>query len=172
MESEYAQGMENSPEFITVYRSEEEHAEDDASDVRDQLLESQIDGVLYEESSSGAWEVRVPAAEAARAGQIIAVNQPEWASPSEKVDPSSDLDLTTIFTSASTNSEMEAMSIKGLLNAAGIPAFVVGNSTLPVLAFQVQVPRENADDAQRILGEAQAVGAQSADEAESAGETA
>ena len=164
--------MEDTPEYIAVFRSEEEHAEDDAADVRDQLLEAGVASSLYEDRNSGAWEVRVAASEAARAGQIIAVDQPDWASPSEEVDTSPELDQTTIFTSESTNSEMEAMAVKGMLNAAGIPAFVVGNSTLPVFAFQVQVPRENAEEALRMVEEARRVGAESADEAESAGERA
>jgi hypothetical protein len=65
---------------------------------------------------------------------------------------------------------MEAMQIHGILEANGIPSIVVGTSTLPVLEFEVQVPRENLDEAQRILAEAQAAGPAAAAEAEAAGE--
>jgi hypothetical protein len=65
---------------------------------------------------------------------------------------------------------MEAMQIHGILESNGIPSMLVGPSTLPVLEFEVQVPKENLEEAQRILADAQAAGPSAAAEAEAAGE--
>ena len=82
----------------------------------------------------GVFEVRVPAADAARAEELIAENPlPDEA---EEVDPSSALDLETI---ASATSEMEAMGIKNLLDSNGIAAVLVGDSVLPNFPFEVRV---------------------------------
>lgn len=162
--------MENAPEFITVFRSEGRKAREDAAEVREQLAAASLDATVYEEEESGAWEVRVPEEQGERAGQIISINQPDWASPGEVVDTSPDFDQVTIYVSETALGEMEAMSIKSLLNAAGIPAFIVGTAALPVLSFQVQVPREHAEEAHNIVKEAREVGAQGAEEAEQAAE--
>ena len=85
-------------------------------------------------------------------------------------DTSHDMDMVTLFTSSNHDAEMEAMQIHGMLESNGIPSIMVGTSALPVLAFQVQVPRENLEEAERILAEAQAAGPAAAAEAEAAGE--
>jgi len=85
-------------------------------------------------------------------------------------DASHEMDMVTLFSSSNHDAEMEAMQIHGLMEANGIAAIVVGTSTLPVLEFEVQVPREHLEEAQRILAEAQAAGPAAAVEAEAAGE--
>jgi len=85
-------------------------------------------------------------------------------------DTSHEMDMVTLFSSSNHDAEMEALQIRGVMEANGIPAFVVGTSTIPVLEFEVQVPRENLEEAQRILAEAQAAGPEGAAEAEAAGE--
>jgi hypothetical protein len=65
---------------------------------------------------------------------------------------------------------MEATAIHGVMEASGIPSVLVGPSTLPVLEFEVQVPRERLEEAQRVLADAQAAGPAAAAEAEAAGE--
>jgi hypothetical protein len=87
-----------------------------------------------------------------------------------KPDDSHEMDMVTLFSSSNHDAEMEAMQIRGLLEANGIQAFVVGTSTLPVLEFEVQVPREDLEKAQRVLADAQAAGPTGAAEAEAAGE--
>jgi hypothetical protein len=87
-----------------------------------------------------------------------------------KPDASHEMDMVTLFSSSSHDAEMEAMQIHGVMEANGISSIVVGTSTLPVLEFEVQVPRENLEEAQRILAEAQAAGPEGAAEAEAAGE--
>jgi hypothetical protein len=96
---------------------------------------------------------------------------PEELEPQEEAaDLSHDLDMVTIFSSSNYDAEMEAMSIHGILESSGISAEVIGTSTLPVLEFQVQVPREDAEEARRLLAEAQAGGPAAAAEAEAEGE--
>lgn len=84
----------------------------------------------------------------------------------ESVDPSHDLDMVPIFSSASVDAEMEAMSIHGILEASGIPSLIVGTATIPVLPIQVMVPKARKDEAERAVSEAQEAGPSAADEAE------
>jgi len=83
---------------------------------------------------------------------------------------SHDLDMVPLFSSSAHDAEMEANSVHALLDANGIPSVVVGSSVLPVVEFQVQVPRAQLEDAQRILEEAEAAGPKAAAEAEAATE--
>jgi hypothetical protein len=85
-------------------------------------------------------------------------------------DASHEMDMVTLFSSSNHDAEMEAMAIHGILESNGIPSILVGTSTLPVLAFEVQVPKENLEEAERILAEAQAAGPAAAAEAEAASE--
>jgi aryl-alcohol dehydrogenase-like predicted oxidoreductase len=78
--------------------------------------------------------------------------------------------METLFSSSNHDAEMEAMAIHSILQASGVPSVLVGSSTLPNLAFEVQVPREDLEEAQRILAEAQAAGPAAAAEAEAASE--
>jgi hypothetical protein len=87
-----------------------------------------------------------------------------------KPDDSHDMDMVTLFSSSNHDAEMEAMQIHGMLESNGIPSMVVGTSTLPVLAFEVQVPKEDLEEAERVLAEAKAAGPAAAAEAEAAGE--
>ena len=87
-----------------------------------------------------------------------------------KPDDSHDMDMVTLFSSSNHDAEMEAMQIHGVLESNGIQAYVVGTSTLPVLEVEVQVPREDLEEARRIIAEAQAAGPAAAAEAEAAGE--
>jgi hypothetical protein len=86
------------------------------------------------------------------------------------VDPSHELDLVTLFSSGNHDAEMEATSVQSLMEANGIPAVLVGSSALPVLEFQVQVPRAQLEEARQILSEARAAGPEAAAEAEAEGE--
>jgi hypothetical protein len=88
----------------------------------------------------------------------------------DELDLSPEMDLITLFSSSNVDAEMEASTIHNLLQANGIPSVVMGPSTIPSLAFEVQVPRESAEEAQRLIDEARIGGPASADEAEAAGE--
>ncbi len=90
--------------------------------------------------------------------------------PEVDIDPSSDLDAVTVFSSSNHDAEMEATNIRGLLESNGIDAIVVGPSVIPSLEFQVQVARSEAEEARRLIAEARAAGPEAAAEAEAASE--
>ena len=81
-------------------------------------------------------------------------------------EESHDLDMVTVFQSAGTTSEMEALSVQSLLEAAGISAMVVGTQSLPNLPEEVRVAREHVTEAKRIIADALAAGPAGAAEAE------
>jgi hypothetical protein len=95
---------------------------------------------------------------------------PEDQPHTEHVDLSHDLDMVILFSSSNVDAEMEATAIHSMLQSNGVPSLVVGASTIPVLEFQVQVPRAFADEAERLLEEARSAGPEAADEAERATE--
>lgn len=86
------------------------------------------------------------------------------------VDPSAALDMVTLFSSSAIDAEMEANNIHGMLQASGISSAIVGTSVMPVFEFQVQVPREDFEEAERLVAEARAAGPEAAAEAEAASE--
>jgi hypothetical protein len=86
------------------------------------------------------------------------------------VDPSSDFDMVTLFSSSAMDAELEANNIHGILQANGIASMIVGASMIPSLEFQVQVPQSQIQEAERLLEEARAAGPDAASEAESATE--
>jgi hypothetical protein len=81
-------------------------------------------------------------------------------------EESHELDMVTVFQSAGTTSEMEALSVQSLLEAAGISAMVVGTQSLPNLPEEVRVAREHVTEAKRIIADALAAGPAGAAEAE------
>jgi hypothetical protein len=95
---------------------------------------------------------------------------PEQNAAAGEVDPSHELDMVTLFSSSAIDAEMESNTIRSLLESNGIPAVVVGPATIPSLEFQVQAPRAAADEARRLIEEAQAGGPEAAAEAEAASE--
>jgi hypothetical protein len=96
---------------------------------------------------------------------------PEELEPeTESVDPSHDLDMVPIFSSSNIDAEMEAMAIHSILESNDIPSMVIGTSTIPVLEFQVRVPKARVQEAERAIAEAQEAGPAAAAEAEEASE--
>jgi Putative prokaryotic signal transducing protein len=81
-------------------------------------------------------------------------------------DASHELDLVPVFSSSNHDGEMEAITIKGILEASGIPVILVGPSSIPSLEFQVQVPESRLDEARAIIAEARSAGPKAAMEAE------
>jgi len=88
-----------------------------------------------------------------------------------EADTSHAMDLVSVFEAMGADAEMEAMAVKGVLDAAGIDVVMVGSSSLPNLTFSVQVPVEMQEEALRRIEEAKAAGPAAAEEAERAGET-
>jgi hypothetical protein len=74
--------------------------------------------------------------------------------------------MTPVFSSSNHDAEMEALSIKGVLDSNGIPAMIVGPHVLPTFEFQVQVPEHLLAEARQMIREARQDGRRAADEAE------
>lgn len=154
---------------VTVFRSADASAEEDANAVLKLLGGEGISGVVMDDSSpgvpAGAWEVRVAPEHRAQAEALVAAHPVE-----NELDESHDLDLVTVFRAAGNTSEMEAMSVKGMLESNGIRAFLVSDARLPNLPDEVRVPREEVTTAKRVIADALAAGPAAAEEAEASGE--
>ena len=81
-------------------------------------------------------------------------------------NPSSDLDLVTVFEADGATGEMESMEVQAVLEANGIPAVTVGASVIPSLPFEVRVPKERIEEARKAIVEAEEAGPLAAEEAE------
>jgi putative signal transducing protein len=144
-------------------------AKEDAEAIVELLGDEGIEATLLDDSApgvpEGVFEVQVLASDVARAEKLIAENPlPDDA---EEVDPSSDLDLETVAGAAS---EMEAMSIRNLLESNGIATVLVGDSVLPNLQFEVRVAHDQAERARKLIADAEKTGPAAAEEGERASE--
>ena len=64
------------------------------------------------------------------------------------------LELVPVYhAEGSSTAEFNALLIKSLLEAAGIPAVLVGDSVLPNLPFEVRVPREHLKRALELIAD-------------------
>ena len=96
--------------------------------------------------------------------------QPDDEQPDEEaVDASPGMDMVTVYDTQTIDAEMEAGVIASMLEASGVPVLLTGTQ-LPPLGFQVQVPRNKVEEAERLIAEAQAAGPEAAAEAEAASE--
>jgi hypothetical protein len=154
---------------VTVFRSADDRAEDDAHGIAELLTGAGIPATLLDDSApgvpEGAWEVQVSAADSARADELIATQA--LPAPIQ----SHDLDMVTVFRSAGTDIESEALAVKGLLEAAGLAAEILADTRFPNLPQQVQVPRAESETAHSVIAQALAAGPIAAEEAEAEGET-
>ncbi len=161
--------MEN---LVTVYRSADPNAQEDATSALELLAGNGITGILADDQvpgvPAGAWEVRVALQDKEQAEALIAANPVE--DESGEVDESHNLDMETVFQAAGTNSEMEAMSVKAMLESNGISAMVVADTRFPNLPEEVRVPRDQVTQAKRVIAAALDAGRAGADEAEAASE--
>ncbi len=159
-------------DLVTVFRSADASARDEAEDVRELLAESGLNAVLLGDDSpgvpSGAVEVRVPSAEAERADDVLAANAD--APPPPPGDPSDQFDLETIFEDMGATAEVEALGIRAVLDANGIPSVLIDSRPYPSLRFIVKVPRNELDRAREILAAAREAGPAAAEQAELASE--
>lgn len=158
--------MEPETDWVTVYRSGDHTAEEDAAALGELLSEAGIRAAVLGDDTpgviEGTWEVRVPVADAARAEGIIEENcetQPAQG------DASPELDLVTLFRSDRHDAEMEALAIRAVLDANEIPSVIVGTSLIASLPFEVRVPRVALERAQKALQESQEAGPEAAEEA-------
>ena len=166
--------MSSGEELVTVYRSADPSAAEEAEEVREMLEEAGLSPVVIDDSAPGvplgAVEVRVPAAQACRAEEIIRKAEQAPPETAEEGDPSHDLDPVAIFSALGATAEVEALGVRSVLEANGIPTVFVSPPQYPNLRFVVKVPRKYVDLARKILAEAEAAGPQAAEEAERAGE--
>jgi hypothetical protein len=151
---------------VTVFRSADPSAEDDANQVVEMLAREGIVAKLLDDSApdvpEGAWEVQVSQADAARAEALVNANP-----QAESGDQSHDLDMVTVFTSADGSTEgFEAVAVKNLLEANGVEAMVANDSPLASLSQEVRVAREHVTRAKRLIADAIAAGPAAAEEAE------
>ena len=163
--------MAGEASLTTVYRSADANAETDAAAVKNLLIKAGLNPVLIDDTVpgvvSGTWEIRVPAEEVSYAEEMIEqIDQDDPGAP----DPSAEYNLVPVAATEGVLSEMEAISIKTILDASGINAVIVGTSQLPNLGFEVQVAETDAERARQTIADAQAAGPAGAVEAESATE--
>lgn len=78
--------------------------------------------------------------------------------------------MVVAFRSSKHNGELEAMAVKNLMDAGGIPAILSGPGVLPSLEFEVLVPEHLATKAHDLLRDARQNGRRAAEigEAETA----
>jgi phosphoribosylamine--glycine ligase len=153
---------------ITVFRSADESAGEDATNVQEMLTDAGLRATLLDDSApgvpSGVYEVRVDAESQARAEQLIQEFSPD--AELLDVDPSHALDLVTVFQTPGTANEIEAISIQSILEDGGISAVIIGDSRLPNIGQEVRVAREHEAKARQLIEEALAAGPSAAEEAE------
>jgi hypothetical protein len=158
--------MSMATDLVTVYRSADMNAEQDATAVRNLLIKNGLNAQLASDDTpgvvDGTWEVRVPQFEVPQAEALV--SQVDQDDPG-RVDPSHELDMVTVAELQGTTGEMEALAIQSILDASGISAVLVGSSTMPNLSFVVQVAQDDLERAQAVLAEARAAGPAAAAEA-------
>jgi hypothetical protein len=144
------------PDLVTVYRSSDPDAEDQAAEVAEMLRTEGIKVLVLDDDAphvpEGAYEVQVEEPDVSRAEALIDAMR------TREPDESHNMDLVTIFVSGDGTSEgdMEALTVKNLLEAAGIEAILVGGDVpIPSLSHEVKVARRDADEARRVIAEAQ-----------------
>lgn len=81
-----------------------------------------------------------------------------------------DLDLVPLFEEEEDLSEMEADTLKSLLEANGINVVIIGAEMLPSLPYEVRVPLNQRARAREIISDALDAGEQAAEEGEAASE--
>jgi hypothetical protein len=161
--------MEEQQEMVTVYRSADMGATDEAAGIRSLLTDAGIAAEIFDDKSpgvpSGAYEVRVPPGQVTEAEALIAAAE-RGDSLQEELDPSHERDLYPVFLSNKNDAEMEALAVKALLDSNGIDAMIVGSPQIPSLTFEVRVPKDQVDQARQVIADAKAGGFAAAEEAE------
>lgn len=157
-------------EMVTVFRSGDASASEDASAIVDLLADAGLNAMLltdeYPGVLAGTVEVRVPAEEEDAALDLIDGQMAEAGEGS----PSHAYDLVEVYRGQGTSGEVESMSIRAVLDANHIPSVLIGSMQLPNLPFRVMVPQVFAEAADKALTEAEDAGASAAEEAEAATE--
>lgn len=155
-------------DLVTVFRSADADAEEQAEEVCELLHEAGIQAQVFSPSQTGAamgaYEVRVPADRSQEAERLLAAHRVEAETTAS--EPSHQLDMVTVFRSDAHNAEMLAAAVESLLEANGIPAVIVGAPPFPSLPFEVRVPRSRLEEALGVIRAAEEAGPEAAEEAE------
>ena len=159
-------------ELVTIFRSMDSSARDEANEISSLLENAGLDPVVQDDSApgvpSGAFVVKVPEDQAIRADEVLE-NAQEI--EMEEGDPSHSMDLETLYSAMGATAEVEALGIRNVLDANGIPTVYVSPPQYPNLRFVVKVPQRYRAEAERVLAEARAAGPEAAEEAELQGES-
>jgi hypothetical protein len=160
--------MNENAELVTVFRSADASAQEDAEEIKEILAGQGISATIVDDSTpgviAGSVEVRVAPADLGRAEQIIAAMNVEG--DMADADPSEVLDPVTVFTATGVQAESEALAIEGMLIANGIQPIRVQASPYPNLPVEIRVAREFADQARQLIEQARVTGSEAADEEE------
>jgi hypothetical protein len=163
----YSHNMNGELDLVTVYRSADSDADQDAEAMLNYLAAKGLHPAIVDDDAvgvvPGSYEVRVPASEASAAEALVNSFDPD---APQQADPSPELDMVPIASMMGATGEMEAMGMKSVLDAAGIPNVLIGGSTLPNLEFQVRVAQADVAQAKAVLAEAEAAGPAAAIEGE------
>jgi hypothetical protein len=159
--------MGDERELVTVFRSADPDAGEQAAAARDLLVEAGLSAEVFDDSRpgvpDGAFEVRVPPGQQAEAERLIDSPPDSAEAP---VDTSHDLDMVPVFSSDTTDAEMLAAEIRGILEAQNIPCVVASASVFPSLPYVVRVPRNRLAEARQAIAAAEEAGPAAAEEAE------
>lgn len=151
--------MDEQNELVTVFSTALETAEEEAVAVCDLLVDSGLTAVVCDDATEGveegSWEVRVPQAQVEQAEAILVAQDETTA-----IDEDPGLDFVPLFEEGTEVSEMEAISLKTLLESTGIPAMIIGASQLPSLPFEIRVPADRLEEAEEVIRQAMAAGAE------------
>jgi hypothetical protein len=168
----YSLDMGADTELVTIFRSMDSSASDEANEISSLLENAGLDPVVQDDTApdvpAGAFVVKVPEDQAVRADEILE-NAEEL--ETEPGDPSHSMDLETIFSAMGALAEVEALGIRNVLDANGIPTVYVSPPQYPNLRFVVKVPQRYMSQAEQILADARAAGPEAAEEAEREGES-
>lgn len=159
--------MEAEARMVTVFRSADVNANEQASTAIELLRDAGIPAEVYDDKfpgvPEGVVEVKVPENWAEQAQDLIQTQGEFIAQP---YDTSEDLEMVPVFSSQSADAELMALEIRSLLEAHGIPSMLVGASTFPNLPFEVRVPKIHFEEARQVLAAAAEAGPAGAEEAE------
>jgi aspartokinase len=159
--------MAGENELVTVFRSADADAEEQAGIVQEILARANIQAEIADDSApgvpAGVFEVRAPAARQAEAERLIEAQRD---TAENVIDLSHDLDMASVFISDAAEAEMLATQIRSILDSHNIPAVMVSGSVFPNLPFEVRVPKSVLQEARDAIAEAEAAGPAAADEAE------
>jgi hypothetical protein len=149
--------MSDQNALVTVFRSADSSAEADAREIQERLVSVGIRAIVLGDDApgvvEGSWEVRAPAQDQDRAAAIVDAPPPEPEDEEEVPDEalSHDLDFVPVFRDQGAEAEMEAISIRSLLEANGIPSVMIGSSQIPSFPFEVRVPKSRLEEAKGLL---------------------